>query len=111
MTDKNKADRKASPKESPVHDTSTDAQRARLLARLQAGPVDTITARSELNIMMPAARVKELRDQGHPIKTHRITLTDEHGRTHHGVALYYFGMQADASNDARSQRGTITQGA
>lgn len=91
MTDKKKADQQASPKKSHIHDTNADAQRARLLARLQAGPVDTITARRELNIMMPAARVKELRELGHAIKTHRITLTDEHGRTHRGVALYYIG--------------------
>lgn len=86
-----KADQQASPTKTPVHDTSSHAQRARLLARLYLGPVDTITARSELNIMMPAARVKELREQGHPINTHRITITDEQGRTHHGVALYYIG--------------------
>lgn len=98
MTDKKKADQQASPKHNAnLHDTSTNAQRIRLLARVQAGPVDTITARSELNIMMPAARVKELRELGHPIKTHRITLTDEHGRTHRGVALYYLGTLGEAS--------------
>lgn len=97
MTDKKKADQQASPKKNTrLNDTSADAQRARMLARVQAGPVDTITARRELNILMPAARVKELRELGHPIKTHRITLTDDHGRTHHGVALYYLGTLADA---------------
>lgn len=95
--DKNKADQQASPKKTQVNDTSGSAQRARLLARLHLGPVDTITARSELNIMMPAARVKELREQGRPINTHRITITDEQGRTHHGVALYYIGaLPADS---------------
>lgn len=88
---KKKADPKASHHSKSIHDTSGSAQRARLLTRLHLGPIDTSTARSELNIMMPAARVKELRDQGHPIKTHRITTTDEQGRTHHGVALYYIG--------------------
>ena len=89
--DKNKADQQASQKKTHVNDTSGSAQRARLLSRLHLGPVDTITARAELNIMMPAARVKELREQGHPINTHRITITDEQGRAHHGVALYYIG--------------------
>lgn len=88
MTDKKKADQQASLKKTRIDDTSSHAQRARLLERLSAGPVDTITARRELNIMMPAARVKELREAGHPIITHRITLTDDHGRAHHGVALY-----------------------
>ncbi len=87
--DKKKADQQASPKDLPIDDTSTYAQRTRLLERLQLGPIDTITARSELNVMMPAARIKELRDSGHPIKTHRLTRTDEQGRTHHGVALYF----------------------
>lgn len=97
MTDKKKADQKASPKENArMHDTSAHAQRTRMLVRLQAGPVDTITARRELNILMPAARVKELREAGHPIQTHRITLTDDHGRPHRNVAMYYYGTVADA---------------
>lgn len=90
MTDKKKADQQASPNNLPNnHITSSDAQRSRLLARLQLGPVDTLTARSELNILMPAARVKELRDLGHDIRSHRITHTDDQGRAHHGIALYY----------------------
>lgn len=69
--------------------TSANAQRARLLARLQLGPIDTLTARSELNILMPAARIKELKERGHPIRAQRISMTDEQGRTHQGIALYY----------------------
>lgn len=84
---------KASPEEARLDDTSTHAQRTRLLKRLQLGPIDTITARSELNVMMPAARIKELRDNGYHIKTHRLTLTDERGRAHHGVALYFLTQQ------------------
>ncbi|ARS48388.1 hypothetical protein CXP40_12045 [Pseudomonas sp. YY-1] len=91
MAAKKKADQQASPKKTPLNDTTAEAQRARLLERLQREPVSTIVARGEMNIMMPAARVKELREAGHPIKTHRITSTDERGRTHHGVALYYLG--------------------
>lgn len=75
-----------------TNDTSAGAERARLLAQVQqTGSVTTIAARSDLNIMMPAARVKELRELGHPIKTHRVTMTDDHGRTHCGVAPYYIG--------------------
>ena len=40
---------------------STAAQRSRLLAALRNGPVSTIKARHELDIMMPAARIHELR--------------------------------------------------
>lgn len=89
MTDKKKADQSADLKDLRLDDTSTHAQRTRLLERLQLGPIDTITARSELNVMQPAARIKELRDNGHPIKTHRLTRADEQGRPHHGIALYY----------------------
>ncbi|MEH6490571.1 helix-turn-helix domain-containing protein [Halopseudomonas sp.] len=92
MTGKEKADPKASPNTQSPNNTSASAQRARLLERLHAGPVDTITARNDLNLMMPAARIKELRNASHTIKTQRITLTDEHGRTHHGVALYFLSQ-------------------
>ena len=92
MTDKKKADQSADHKKSHTHDTSSTAQRSRLLERLRLQPVDTITARRELNIMMPAARVKELRDKGHDIHRHLITLTDDQGRTHHGIALYFLSI-------------------
>ena len=100
MTDTKKADQKASPKKTLGHSTSTEAQRARLLARLKAGPIDTITARRELNILMPAARIKELREAGYPIETQRITLIDDHGRNHSGIALYYLRTNPEAGRAA-----------
>lgn len=36
---------------SNIDDTSASSQRVRLLERLQLGPVDTITARTELNVL------------------------------------------------------------
>lgn len=81
-----------------LKNTTTAAQRARLLERLQVGAVDTIEARRDLNVMMPAARIKELRDAGHPIQTQRITMTDDQGRTHAGVALYYLGAAPTESS-------------
>jgi len=89
MTDTKKADQQASPKKMQRHSTSVEAQRARLLARLQIGALDTFTARRELHVMHPGGRIKELRAAGHPIRTERVTLTDEDGITHNGVALYY----------------------
>jgi hypothetical protein len=65
------------------------AQCARLLKRLQMGPIDTFTAIRELNILRPGARISELRDLGHKIFTHRLVLTDDQGRTHRRIALYY----------------------
>ncbi|MDT4848503.1 Helix-turn-helix domain protein [compost metagenome] len=89
MTDKKKADQQVSPKKMRIHDTSGHAQRVRLLNRLKLGPVDTFTAIQELNIPRPDARVAELRAAGHQIQTQHVTLTDHHGRAHHGVALFY----------------------
>ena len=94
MTDKNKADQSASLKKTQVNDTSAEAQRTRLLAQLKQCAVDTISARRDLNILAPAARVKELRQAGHPIQTQRMTITDEQGRPHHGIALYYLSSAA-----------------
>lgn len=59
------------------------AQRDRLLARLQVGPISTIEARSELGILMPAPRILELRAAGCEIATERETVNG-----HRGVARY-----------------------
>jgi hypothetical protein len=72
-----------------IQSSNSRAQRARLLARLQLGPIDTLTARRDLNVLHPAARINELKERGHPIRAQRISMTDEQGRTHHGIALYY----------------------
>ena len=93
MTDKKRANQQASPKKTQVNNTSTEAQRARLLAWLKQGPIDTITARRDLNILAPAARIIELRFAGYPINTQRITLTDDQGRTHNRIALYFLSSE------------------
>ena len=76
------------------------AQCARLLKRLQIGPIDTLTAMRELNILRPGARIGELRDLGHEIFTHRIVLTDDQGRTHRGIARYYLSTNPPAGVSA-----------
>jgi Helix-turn-helix domain len=76
-------------KSNNLRNTSAYAQRKRMLDALQTlGAVNTLYARDRLNIMMPAARVKELRQQGHQILTTRITITDRNGFVHHNVARY-----------------------
>lgn len=72
-----------------LRDVSAACQRARLLERLQAGPIDTVTARLELNVLHPAARIQELRADGYNIRTHRRTVEDAQGFKHPGVATYY----------------------
>jgi hypothetical protein len=70
-------------------DSSGSAQRRCLLDWMRAsGPIDTLTARRDLNILMPASRIKELKNQGYSFHARRITITDEHGRSHSNIALY-----------------------
>jgi len=69
-------------------DTSTSAQRVRLLDALIANSVTTYQAREKLNIAAPAPRVKELREQGHDILTVFQTLPDGAGRLHPRSARY-----------------------
>jgi hypothetical protein len=67
---------------------SAAAQRARLLAALSLGPISTIEARRRLDVLMPAARVHELRHQaGHNIIMTWIRQSTDAGRLHR-VALY-----------------------
>ncbi|WP_085695351.1 MULTISPECIES: helix-turn-helix domain-containing protein [unclassified Pseudomonas] len=100
MTDKKMADQQASRENTPVENTSGTAQRARLLERLKAGPIDTFTAVRELNIVRPGARICELRALGHNILTHRVNLTDDQGRRHGGMALYYLSTNPPAGASA-----------
>ncbi|CAK0776008.1 hypothetical protein CCP3SC15_530009 [Gammaproteobacteria bacterium] len=53
-----------------THGNSASAQRLRLLARLRRGPITTLEARHELDVMHPSARIQELREDGYPIITH-----------------------------------------
>ncbi len=95
--DKKKADQQASPKHSDVENITLPAQRVRFLAHLEIGPVSTIEARRDLNIMQPAARIKELREAGHPIETHLRSLYDDHGRYHSRVAVYYLSGRGEVA--------------
>lgn len=66
---------------------SASAQRARLLQRLRIAPLDTLEARKMLDILMPAARICELRKQGNRIDTVRVARPTDEGKLH-SVALY-----------------------
>ncbi len=68
---------------------STEAQRARLLAAMrEAGHVTTTEARLFLEIMNPAQRICELRDQGEQIDTAWTAEPSEAGRAPHRMARY-----------------------
>lgn len=72
----------------PIPDTRAEAQRLRLLARLEREAVDTLALRREENILAPASRIAELRQRGHRIVTTRVVRNDDQGRRHRNVALY-----------------------
>ena len=77
-------------KQSNANSTDTNAQRNRLIAALEeAGStgITTIEAREGLDIMMPAARVCELRKMGWDIAT--VWTTSENAQGHrHSNARY-----------------------
>lgn len=85
---KKKADQTANHNHSPCHSTSAFAQRARILERLREGPADTLSLRCDLSVLMPAPRILELKQRGFLIETHRISVIDDNGTLHRGVALY-----------------------
>jgi len=95
--DKQKPGQPASPKHSGVNNTSKHAQLARLVARLQEGPISTIEARRDLNIMAPAARIRELREEGVLVLTHLRDLYDDQGRYHSRVAVYYLSDRGEVA--------------
>ncbi|QKV58374.1 MAG: helix-turn-helix domain-containing protein [Dechloromonas sp.] len=69
-------------------DLSAEAQRKRLIDALRCGPVTTIEARRNLDILMPAARVHELKHRhGFDIQTVRVRQETECGKLH-SVAKY-----------------------
>lgn len=73
--------------------TSTEAQRAKLLAMLKVKPQTTIELRDS-GIMMPAARVFELKRIGHIIRREIITQYDANGYLHPRCARYSLVTEA-----------------
>ena len=83
----------------PNHSNSADAQRVRLLTFLRhAGHITTLEARRDLDVLHPAQRVLELRNQGVNIVTHWTVQETECGKPHR-VAKYVLGAakQAEAA--------------
>lgn len=72
---------------------SAKAQRVRTLARLREGSATTIELRRDLDIMMPAARVHELRNAGYQIDMVWTVQPTECGRTHRVGRYYLIGGQ------------------
>ncbi len=71
----------------PANSTAAEAQRARVLVALRAGPKTSYDLR-RLGIYQAPARILELRRRGCRISTDLVPLVDADGYTHLGVALY-----------------------
>ena len=85
--------KKPSQDNMPTHSNTVSAQRARLHAELRLGPVSTIKARHELDIIAPAARIHELRHrEGLKITTLWRTEITPEGFSHR-VAEYVLQSQ------------------
>lgn len=84
------------------------AQRKRILDFLRIRPLDTLTARKELDIMHPAARVMELRKRGFGIKTIEIDRQSDCGKIHR-VACYVLEVGAVAPAPADKSDGIHRQ--
>lgn len=85
----------ASSKTRNPNNTSADNQRAIVLAALQDGPKTTIELRHDYGVMMPAARVRELRLAGHNIITIRVVSYTPDGIKHHSIAKYVLRAKND----------------
>ncbi|TAM08290.1 MAG: hypothetical protein EPN70_00685 [Paraburkholderia sp.] len=115
MTSKNEKGRNpqqgATQKTSAVNSTgnSLAAQRARILDFLRRrGALSTLDARHEIDVMHPAARVMELRRQGHPILTNWAREMTPEGGTHR-VAQYRLMRAAPGMQRGTAQLVTFVQ--
>jgi hypothetical protein len=70
------------------NNTSIANQHAIVLAALEDGPKTTIELRHDFGVMMPAARIRELRLAGHSITTIRVVSYTPDGIKHHSIATY-----------------------
>ena len=86
------------------HDTSINNQHAICLRVLAIKPQSTIDLRHTYGVMMPAARIKELRNMGFEIATVRVTETTPDNISHKGVAKYVLRHSQPLTNNLRSDK-------
>jgi hypothetical protein len=95
---KEKGHPKAAQRHTDCHyaDLSAEAQRKRLIDALHCGPITTIEARRNLDILMPAARIHELKHKhGYDIQTFRIRQETDSGKLH-SIAKYVLIASGEA---------------
>lgn len=79
------------------HGNSSSEQRSRVLRALADGPITTLYARRDLDVMHPGGRIMELRRNGHRIDTVWTEEATDCGKVHR-VALYV--LRYGAANDS-----------
>ncbi|MES2367272.1 MAG: helix-turn-helix domain-containing protein [Pseudomonadota bacterium] len=91
-----KAGEEADQKQLNPNDTSTENQRAIILAALRTGPKDTVTLRADFGVLMPAPRIHELRHKyGYDIDTVNVIRVTDDGVKHFRVAKYVLHPPCD----------------
>ena len=73
---------------------SSAEQDRRLLLALRTGPVSSIQAANDLDIVHPPSTVRRLRRVGHDIATHWTYQATDAGRPPHRVAKYVLLQEA-----------------
>ncbi len=71
------------------------SQADRVLSYLECGnSITTLDAFQELGITRLGARIFELRQQGHPVQSNRLTVTNRFGEDC-SISEYYIGEQSN----------------
>lgn len=78
----------ATPAEVPPDNHTTEAQALRMIQALRAGPVSSIAAAQELDIVHPPSTIRHLRKLGWGILTRWCYQAAAPGRRPHRVGLY-----------------------
>ena len=73
---------------------SSTEQDRKMIEALRSGPVSTIQAAQELDIVQPPNTIRRLRTQGYEIRTHWTYQSTEPGRQPHRVAKYILMREA-----------------
>jgi hypothetical protein len=90
----NAANNGGAKKQRGNYSTNSENQRARILEWLHREPLTTLQARAHLDIMLPAARILELKAQGFNIVTEWTT--EDTGKAKHRVGRYVLLMAVES---------------
>ncbi|GAB5380489.1 MAG: hypothetical protein Alis3KO_26290 [Aliiglaciecola sp.] len=80
-----------------IKDTSAHTQRSQVVSLIIQNQSMSTPELRQHGIMQPASRILELKERGYKIEKVLETYTDGTGKTHHGVARYYFSSNPPAA--------------